>query len=62
MLEIILGGITTINLGVVGWLVKRQENIKTEVLALRQQDLIQINTTLSEIKTDIREIYKLLVE
>lgn len=62
ILETLIGGITTINLGVVGWLVKRQETIKQDFLNLRKMDLDQLNTNLSEIKTDVREIFKLLVE
>ena len=62
IIESIVGALTTVNIGMVGWLVKRQDNIKKEFMDLRQHDLDFIGNTLGEIKTDVREIYKLLAQ
>lgn len=60
ILESFIGGITTINFGIIGWIVKRQENYKKEFMQLRANDLQLLNLNLKEIKADIRQIYNIL--
>lgn len=60
IIEGLIGIATTINLGAVGYLVRRQENTKKELLELRNNDFDHFGQTLSEIKADIREIFKIL--
>ena len=62
IVESIVGLLTAINVGTVGWIVRRQETMKRDFMDLRSDDLQFLGTNLSEIKTDIRQIYNILTK
>ena len=62
IVESIVGLLTAINVGTVGWIVRRQETMKKDFMDLRSDDLQFLGENMSEIKTDIREIFKLLAQ